>query len=176
MSAEDDPRQGVLFDVEVPQSSEVKTKKRKCKKAVSSCVVCGKPLSDPRSVAAGYGPVCMHNHYADGQQDYVENLFMLDESLTGRKIASFTVSILGENTILITDLDDDKDKPSVTNSIDEILLRLNIDKHTRKVVCLGTDGMYSLYNGTWKFVGWTEEEAIKTLKLRGAEDEISKDD
>ncbi len=171
---EEDLRQGVLFEVETPAPAQEK-QKRKRAQALGACTVCGKPLSDPRSVAAGYGPVCMHNHYADGQQDYVENLFMLNESLTGRKIASFNISVLGENALLITDLDNDKDKPSVTNSIDEILSRLNLDKHEQKIVCLGTDGMYARYDGTWKFAGWSEDEAIKTLKIRREKYEISTD-
>ena len=164
-SKTESPNQGTLFEVDAPKP-KVEKPKQKRKEPIGKCSVCGKGLSDPRSVNAGYGPVCMHNHYADGQQDYVSNLFMLEEDNSGRKIASFNLSSLGDNALLITDLDDDENKPSVTNSIDEILRRLQIDKHKIKVVCLGTDKMYSVYNGTWKFAGWTEDEAIKTLKIR----------
>jgi len=160
---EEDTRQGVLFEVELPDVPEPKIKKKR-KAAVAKCSVCGKGLSDPRSVDAGYGPVCMHNHYATGQEDYVGDLFMLDEKFK-RKIASFVLDSWDERTLLITDLDDDEDKPSVTNSIDEILNRLSINKHEKRVVCLGSDKMYAMYNGVWKFLGWTEDEAKKNLGI-----------
>ena len=161
-------KQGVLFEIEPRQEDKHKREKDK-KKPLCRCTVCGKGLSDPRSIAAGYGPVCMHNHYADGQKDYAENLFMLNEDQRSRRIASFTIENIGKNAVLITDLDDDEDKPSVTNSIDEILSRLEIDKHKVKVICLGTDKMYSHYNGTWKFAGWSKEEAISSLNIRRKE-------
>ncbi len=164
------PSQGALFEIEIPKE-DIKPKKKKAK-PIATCSVCGKGLSDPQSVSAGYGPVCMHNHYAVGQKDYVENLFMLEEDLSHKKIANFTIEAFGENTLLITDLDNNQDKPSVTNSIDEILRRLCLDKHNYKIVCLGTDDMFTLYNGTWRFLGWTEKEALNSLKLRGEKNEL----
>ena len=135
-------------------------------KGFGTCKACGRPLSSPASVLAGYGPVCLHNHYASGQKDYVSSLFSIDYDRLERKVASFDVASIGEDAVLITDLDDDPDSPSVTNSIDEILARLKIDKHKVKVVCLGTDGMYTQYNGTWKFAGWTIEEVKENLKIK----------
>jgi len=152
-----------LFGYEEEKPIEKKIKKKRAEPK-SKCVVCGKGLSDPRSVDAGYGPVCMHNHYAIGQENYVGDLFMFDEKFQ-RRVASFVIDAWDERTILITDLDDDEDKPSVTNSIDEILDRLGVDKHEKRVVCLGSDKMYAMYNGVWKFLGWTEEEARLALRI-----------
>ena len=96
---------------------------------------------------------------------------MIDEN-KNRRIASFSIEKLSDNAVLIVDLDDDKNRPSVTNSIDEILAQLKIDKHETKVICRGTDGIYALYNGTWKFAGRTKEEAIASLRLKGDVDEM----
>ena len=146
----------------------MKKEKNKDQHNTIKCKACGRKLTNPKSIAAGYGPTCLHKHYVNGQKDYAQNLFMIDKD-QNRRIASFAIEKLSDNAVLIIDLDDDENKPSVTNSIDEILAQLKIDKHKTKVICRGTDGIYARYNGTWKFAGKTKEEAISSLNIRRKE-------
>ena len=77
------------------------------------------------------------------------------------RVASYEVEKLGEDKYLIIDLDDDIEKPSVTNSIDGILEELNLDPKKQTIICLGTDGLYSHYCNQWIFVGKDIKDAIK---------------
>lgn len=77
------------------------------------------------------------------------------------RVASYEVEKLGDNKYLIVDLDDDVEKPSVTNSIDAILNELNLDPEEKTIICYGTDGLYSHYCYEWTFVGKDIKDAIK---------------
>jgi len=159
-------RQGDLFKgTNFERTPEEVVKKRSYTKRnehAADCSVCGRPLSDPTSVQMGIGPECFSQHIHDGKESYKNNLFMID-TFGSKKIASCTIQSVKENTILIIDLDDDDNLPSVTNSIDEILKYFNIDLTVMTVITKGSDGMYCRYSNGFKFLSWDEEEAINKV-------------
>lgn len=164
--AEDNSDQGDLFsgteferqeDYVAPKRSYVKRNEK-----AANCSICGRPLSDPTSVQMGIGPECFSKHIAEGKNDYTSNLFMLNEN-GSKKIASCTLELVAENVILVVDLDDNPELPSVTNSIDEIVRYFNIDLGITKVIVKGSDGMYCKYNRGFKFLSWEREEAISKI-------------
>ena len=165
---EENPNQGTLFEIDVENEKTTEEKKSKHKKrtvqAAAHCAICGKPLTEEKSVRAGIGPICLHKHFSAGQIEYAQNMFMLDSWNGSRKVASYNMRAVSDGIFLFEDRDDDPELPSQTNSIDVILEQLGLDKHENKIVCKGSDGMYALYDGTWSFLGWTEEEALEALR------------
>ena len=129
----------------------------------ATCQTCGKPISDPLSVEARKGPVCLHREYLSGQKDHKSDLFILDHNNgMRRKVASFDLEII-EGGYLVIDRDDDEGLPSVTNSIDDILAMLELDPKKDKVVCYGSDHVYTRYTGKWKFLGKDKNEAVASV-------------
>jgi len=159
--------QGDLFEgTEYEREEECIPEKRsyiRRNEVAAHCSVCGKPMSDPISVARGIGPECFQDQMKTGQDNYKSNLFMIKKD-GGRIIASCTIENIADDVVLITDLDDDEDLPSVTNSIDAILHEYEINLDEIKVIVCGSDKMYCEYKGDFKYLSWDRSEVIEKFK------------
>jgi len=144
-----------------------KSKEKKAKKEYQShCSICGKGLTDERSIKAGFGPVCMANRFSENMKNYKQNMFILGDDMK-RKLPDFTMK-KHKNVYFFFDEDSCELCPSVTNGIDDIIDNLSIDTSRNTIVTVGTDGMWTEYkNGNFTFLGWSENEAIEFLKEKG---------
>jgi len=144
-------------------SESCNNKKKRTKKASAKCAYCGKPLTDPVSVEAGVGPVCLHRHFEHGQRDYKSNLFM---QYPYRMMPSYNIEWLDNDIVIIYDKDDCEECPSVTNAIEAICEVEKIDFTEKIVICYGTDGIFARYNGVWSFAGKSIDD-VKNKYIKG---------